>query len=63
MDIWSGRRKLLAKTFMDIAKIIVAAAFASQFFVEYSGSIRIVICSTLLLMVCVGIFTHPKGDN
>jgi hypothetical protein len=63
MDTWGGRRKLLAKTFMDAAKIIIAAAFASEFFLKFPFYSKFGIFISLVVAIIISFFVYPKGAD
>lgn len=63
MDILGGRRKLLAKTLMDISKITVAATFASEFFLKFTLFIKLTIYVFLVSNIMIAFFVHPKGED
>jgi hypothetical protein len=57
------RRELLAKTLMDIAKIAIAAAFASEFFLKFVSWLRAIILLGLVASVGIGFLVCPKGEE
>jgi len=48
---------------MDIAKIAVAAAFASEFFLKFPSVLRFGIYMFLIGNIIVAYFIHPKGED
>lgn len=58
-----GRRKLLSKTLMDIAKITIAAAFASEFFLKFSAGTKASICLFLIFDIVTAYFICPTGGE
>jgi hypothetical protein len=63
-DIFSGkRRELLAKTLMDIAKVTIAAAFASELFTKFSNLLRVLFAAGVLLVITVAFLVCPKTEE
>ena len=56
------RRGLLAKTLMDIAKIIVAAIFANEFFLKFAFWISLLLGILAFLIAVSGFLVCPKGE-
>jgi hypothetical protein len=64
VDIFTGkRRELLAKTLMDIAKISIAAAFASEFFFKFAIWLRLLVLSAIIASLGIGFLVCPKGEE
>ncbi|MEW6096270.1 MAG: hypothetical protein AB1567_07065 [bacterium] len=57
------RRELLARTLMDITKIVIAAAFASEFFFKFAIWLRILLLCGIGLTVILGILVCPKDER
>lgn len=63
IEVFTGRRReLLAKTLMDIAKIIVAAIFANEFFLKFAFWISLLLGVLAFLIAGAGVLVHPKGE-
>ncbi|MBU1486749.1 hypothetical protein KKH56_01690 [bacterium] len=58
-----GRRKLLSKTLMDIAKITIAAAFASEFFLKFSIGAKDKCLSIPIVDLVAAYFIYPAGGE
>jgi hypothetical protein len=56
------RRRLLAKTLMDITKIIVAAIFANEFFLKFAFWISLLLGVLAFLIATAGVLVCPKGE-
>lgn len=54
------RRNLIAKTFMDTYKILLAAIFASEFLLKLPGLFKIYFLFGILFIFILGIFISPK---
>ncbi len=54
------RRELLAKTFMDIAKIFVAAALASEFFKKFPLWLRAILLASTIGLLTFATLVCPK---
>ena len=63
MDMWGGRRKLMAKTLMDIAKITIAAVFASEFLFKFPFYVKVGVYMFLASNIVAALFVHPKGGE
>ena len=63
MNIFDGRRKLMAKSLMDIAKIIIATMFATEFFTKFPFYAKISMYTFLVSIAIGAFFVHPKGEN
>lgn len=48
---------------MDFAKILVAAAFASQFFSMLPARLRMVLFGLIGALLAAGVFVFPRRDN
>ena len=59
-----SRRDWLAVTFRNLILLIVAAAFASKFFVEFTTRIKISIIAGLIVLFILGFWLCPgeKGE-
>ncbi len=63
IDVFTDkRRKLLAKTLMDIAKIIVAAIFANEFFLKFALWISLLLGVIAFLIAVSGFLVCPEGE-
>jgi len=63
MNIFDGRRKLMAKNLMDISKIIVATMFATEFFTKFHSYAKIILYTSLVTIAISAFFVHPKGED
>ena len=54
------RRELLAQTIMDMAKIVLGAAFASQFFSQFPDLVRKSLIFAFALIIIAGTLICPK---
>ena len=54
------RRDLVGRTFFDLLKIAVAAAFASKFFFDFPLRLKIVLWLVLLTLGLCGFFFAPR---
>ena len=61
MDI--KRREALAKTVLDISKVAVGAAFASEFFATYTVLPRAVILVSPFLLIALGLWLQPSKQE
>jgi len=58
-----GRRKLLARTFMDAFKIFLAAMLASEFFMKFLIPVRVMMIVVTVGALAAGFFIMPeRGD-
>jgi hypothetical protein len=55
------RRDLVARTFFDLLKISVAAAFASKFFFEFGWPVKIGMWSVIITFGVLGFFFCPRN--
>ena len=55
------RRELLAKTTMDIAKIMLGAIFAGGLLINLDVWSRLLLASTVLILLAAGYFISPNG--
>ena len=54
------RRDLVARTFFDLLKIAVAAAFASKFFVEFAWGVKVTLWGVIAALGLGGFFVSPR---
>jgi len=57
------RRDLLAKTLMDLAKILVAAALASEFFGQMPIILRTFLLGLIGIPLATATFICPRRDS
>jgi hypothetical protein len=53
-------RDFVAKTFADFSKIILAAAFTSEFFVKGTPEMRIMIFAVFFWLMALSFWVHSK---
>ncbi len=58
-----GRSRLLAKTFMDLVKIVVAAALASGFFARFAWPVRLGAIVATALFFIVALIAQPADTG
>lgn len=56
------RRDLLAKTAVDLVKILIAAGLASEFFSLMPWWIRVPLAGSIVGLLMLGIFVCPKKE-
>lgn len=57
------RRDLLAKTIMDIVKVAIAVAFASEFFFKFAIWLKVSLLISIILLIIIGFLVCPKGGE
>ena len=57
------RRELLAKTAMDIAKIVIGAIFAGGLLINLDMPARLALALVVLAFLLVGFFICPKDGG
>ena len=57
------RRVLLARTIMDLAKVQAAAAFATTFFKELLGEIRVLMAVMFVGLIVIGFLVQPDQTD
>ncbi|MBI1869736.1 MAG: hypothetical protein HYS07_00925 [Chlamydiae bacterium] len=57
------RKEALSKTVLDLAKIAVAAAFASEFFAKFTWAPRVIILVSPFLLLLFGVWVQPTKEE
>ena len=57
------RRDLLAKTIMDLAKVLAAAGFATAFFNELPMKVRVLMALMFVGLLLAGFLVQPEKSE
>ena len=63
MRFSDARRRLLARTIMDLAKVQAAAAFATTFFKEFPFGGRVLMGAVFFVLVVGGFAIEPETNE
>ena len=58
-----GQGRLLAKTLMDLVKILLAAGLASSFFATFGGYVRTIIVAAMAACFTLALMAQPPDTD